>query len=131
MSHKEQQPPLHDRTPQQPWTSGYGDRDDRSSRSYDSRDAENFARHEFTEVQSAKGAPLATDEGIRTEAHERLFGAAFDASGVEVVSVDGVATLRGTVPDEAARQRAVELVSGIVGVVSVRSELNLVGARAR
>lgn len=123
--HRAGQPNLNDRTPQQPWTSGYSDRDDRSSRNYDSRDSENFARKEFTEVQDAKGVPLATDECIRTEANERLFGATFDASGIEVVSVDGVATLRGLVDDLTCRERAAELVSGIVGVVSVRNELKI------
>ena len=51
--------------------------------------------------------------------------------GINVDSTDGVVTLFGSVPDEATKQRAESLASGVGGVVRVKNELQVVPDRER
>ncbi|HJR79115.1 MAG TPA: BON domain-containing protein [Anaerolineales bacterium] len=46
--------------------------------------------------------------------------------GVEVLDSNGIITLRGTVPSQAARDTIEEIVKGIHGVISVNNELDVV-----
>lgn len=46
--------------------------------------------------------------------------------GIEVLDSNGIITLRGTVPTQAARDRAEEIVRGLDGVTSVINELDVV-----
>lgn len=47
------------------------------------------------------------------------------AAEIEVLSTNGVVTLRGAVPSEAARERALQLARAAPGVVTVTDELNV------
>lgn len=49
---------------------------------------------------------------------------------IDVSAQDGVVTLRGTVPSEAARQRAVEITRGVEGVTNVSDQLDVRDTKA-
>ena len=70
------------------------------------------------------------DMGVEARVYSRLhWDKALNSSKLEVeVRQGGVTTLRGTVPDEAARAKAVELTKDTVGVASVADQLALTPA---
>ncbi len=62
-----------------------------------------------------------TDEGIAALAASRLNGDGMVARATLNVTVEnGLATLSGTVPNEATRQRALQILQGTPGVTDVR-----------
>jgi osmotically-inducible protein OsmY len=61
-----------------------------------------------------------SDEGIASIAHSRLNDDAMTARATLSVTVEnGLATLYGTVPDEAVRQRALQILAGTDGIFDV------------
>ena len=61
-----------------------------------------------------------SDEGIASIANSRLDSDPMTAHAMLSVSVDtGLATLYGTVPDEATRQRAIQILKGTDGIFEV------------
>lgn len=73
-------------------------------------------------LESPEGsAAPATDEGIAALASSRLNGDAMVARATLSVTVEnGQAILAGTVPDEATRQRALQILQATPGIVDVR-----------
>lgn len=66
------------------------------------------------------------DESIREEICESLMEhAGIDASGFEVTVSQGIATLRGKVPDRWMKRASEWVVEGVSGVRDIRNELNL------
>ncbi len=67
-----------------------------------------------------------TDEGIAALANSRLNDDAMTARATLSVEVDnGLAILHGTVPDQAARQRAIQLLEGTPGIYEVLDRTRL------
>ena len=53
----------------------------------------------------------------------KIFGAIEDLSEIEIVSQNGVVTLRGTIPSEKAREEVTKLTSGTEGVIYVQDRM--------
>lgn len=68
--------------------------------------------------------PQISDAQLGLEARARLFGA-LGISNLSVLVNQGVATVAGTVPSEADRQRAEELVGEVEGIRTVVNELRI------
>ena len=67
-----------------------------------------------------------TDEGIAALANSRLNDDAMTARATLSVEVDnGLAILHGTVPDQAARQRAIQLLEATPGIYEVLDRTRL------
>jgi osmotically-inducible protein OsmY len=68
----------------------------------------------------------ASNEGIAAQAASRLNSDTMTARATLSVSVEnGMATLYGTVPDQATRQRAIQIVEGTPGIFDVLDRTRL------
>jgi hyperosmotically inducible periplasmic protein len=74
------------------------------------------------------GAMKAKDATITTAVQAELArDAALSAAKIDVATVEGRVSLRGTVPDAAALERAQQLAQRVEGVVSVANQLQVGG----
>jgi hypothetical protein len=70
--------------------------------------------------------PGEADQTAATEIEKRLSADELvNAQNVKIVVVDGVATLRGRVPDEEAKRRAEEIAGDVPGVKRVVNEISV------
>ena len=72
------------------------------------------------------GARVPSDAWVTTSVQARYYAnEAVRARDIDVTTERGIVTLRGTVPDEAARQQALNLARGVEGVVRVEDQLTI------
>lgn len=80
----------------------------------------------FSGCAALEGQDPATDDGIAALANSRLNDDAMTARATLSVEVDnGLAVLHGTVPSEAARQRAIQLLEATPGIYEVLDRTRL------
>jgi hyperosmotically inducible protein len=103
---------------------------------HDTKDAAHEAKHDAKDTASTAGretseatgtAGQAVNDGwITTKVKSSFVGVdALDGSDIDVDTNGHVVTLRGTVPSEAARARAISLAKQVDGVRSVKDDLNI------
>jgi hyperosmotically inducible periplasmic protein len=91
----------------------------------DARDTARNAGHETREATGTAGQAV-SDGWITTKVKSSFVGVdVLDGSDIDVDTSGHVVTLRGTVPSEAARTRALSLAKRVDGVTSVKDELKI------